>query len=104
MLAWVRPSLDSGAGGVTLLLDIDLCDREGKVCVQMRGLRHEWRASQEPEPAHAMRIAPGATQEQRHPTVETRGASGITLAALRAESFASNVPAAPVQISLSIEA
>ena len=108
MLAWVRPSLDSGAGGVNLLLDIDLCDRQGKVCVQMRGLRHGWQASeertQERAQEQALRVAPSVAQEQRHPAVETRGDAGITLAALRAESFASNVSAAPVQISLSIEA
>ena len=112
MLAWVRPSIDSGAGGVNLLLDIDLCDRQGKVCVQMRGLRHGWQASeertqeraQEEAQEEALRVAPSVAQEQRHPAVETRGDAGITLAALRAESFASNVSAAPVQISLSIEA
>src|SRR6267142_534126 len=37
MLAWVRYSKGSGAEDKIIKLDIDLCDREGNVCVRMAG-------------------------------------------------------------------
>lgn len=38
MVAWVRYSAGSEAGDKVIKLDIDLCDEDGNVCVQMRGL------------------------------------------------------------------
>jgi hypothetical protein len=77
MVAWVRPAVGSGAGSADLQLDIDLCDAQGRVCVQMRGLTHE---------------------RQAH------GAAGIVLAPTQASGFDSNTSAARVQVSLSTEA
>ncbi len=37
MLAWVRYSSDRRFGGSETKLDIDICDQQGQVCVQMRG-------------------------------------------------------------------
>jgi 3-oxoacyl-(acyl-carrier-protein) synthase/2-polyprenyl-3-methyl-5-hydroxy-6-metoxy-1,4-benzoquinol methylase/acyl carrier protein len=38
MYAWVRYAAGAGAGERVVKLDIDLCDPQGNVCVQMRGL------------------------------------------------------------------
>jgi acyl transferase domain-containing protein len=69
MFAWVRRA---GAG-----LDIDLCDRRGAVCVQLRGLAH---GCETPAPA-----------------------GGIVLAAPDAPGFAPAAPAGVPQISLSMD-
>jgi acyl transferase domain-containing protein len=37
MVAWVRDSSGSKPGDRTIKVDIDLCDLQGNVCVQMRG-------------------------------------------------------------------
>jgi polyketide synthase PksL len=37
MQAWVRQVPDRGAGDKLVKLDIDLCDAQGRVCVQLRG-------------------------------------------------------------------
>jgi polyketide synthase PksL len=57
MIAWLRYAPGSSAAGKVAKLDIDLCDSDGNVCVQMRGV--SWRTLQseialvpsEPKPA-----------------------------------------------------
>ncbi|RYZ81766.1 MAG: hypothetical protein EOO68_35405, partial [Moraxellaceae bacterium] len=39
MLVWVRNSLTASTAGLTV--DIDLCDLDGNICVQMRGLHYQ---------------------------------------------------------------
>jgi acyl transferase domain-containing protein len=51
MLAWTRYSQGSGSEDKTVRLDIDLCDRQGIVCVQMRGLVSRV-PDNAPKPAH----------------------------------------------------
>jgi polyketide synthase PksM len=75
MFAWVRRA---GAG-----LDIDLCDRHGAVCVQLRGLAH---GCETPAPA------PAAAAD-----------GGIVLAAPDAPGFAPAAPAGVPRISLSMD-
>ncbi len=38
MMAWVRYASGSHAGDATVRIDIDLCDGQGNICVQMRGV------------------------------------------------------------------
>ena len=38
MMAWVRYSSGSQVGDTTVKIDIDLCDGQGNICVQMRGV------------------------------------------------------------------
>jgi len=38
IFAWVRPSLGTHAGAEVVKVDIDLCDEDGNVCVEMHGL------------------------------------------------------------------
>ena len=48
---WARYSPGSGLGDKVLKMDLDVCDRHGTVCVQMRGM--SWRLlSQENDPDH----------------------------------------------------
>jgi hypothetical protein len=71
MLAWVRPSLGSGPASGASKLDADLCDLQGNICVQLRGislqepvslgqpvLLHEPVSLQEPAAAHTERSQP----------------------------------------------
>jgi acyl transferase domain-containing protein len=41
MFAWVRYTQGSGAADSSIKLDIDLCDVEGNVCVQMHSVAYE---------------------------------------------------------------
>jgi acyl transferase domain-containing protein len=50
MAAWLRYAKGSGPEGDTIKLDIDLCDRQGNTCVQMRGLASR-ALKDEPKPA-----------------------------------------------------
>lgn len=45
MFVWVRRCADAGPAPTHVQLDVDLCDRLGNVCVQMRGLTYEQQAS-----------------------------------------------------------
>lgn len=52
--AWVRRSSQGGMPG----LDIDLCDADGRICLQLRGLHHgAVDAEEQPQPAAAARVA-----------------------------------------------
>jgi polyketide synthase PksM len=80
MVAWVRRA----GGAESAALDIDLCDRRGRICVQVRGLGYGCDAPAETP-------APAAATD-----------SGIVLQAPDASAFAAPVPARP-QISLSMD-
>jgi polyketide synthase PksN len=57
MYAWIRLSQHSPQDQAVVKLDIDLCDRQGQVCVALRGLAYEGMA-------HEGRAYEGLTQEQ----------------------------------------
>ena len=93
-LPWTLASLrimGSRTGGMSVwarragaALDVDLCDRQGRVCVQMRGLGYGCEAAVEASPPA---VADG----------------GIVLQAPEAQGFAPPVHARPPQISLSMD-
>ena len=58
MFAWLRYSQGSKAENRTLKLDIDLCDHEGNICVQMRGFTSRpLEAEPRPSPEKLTRIS-----------------------------------------------
>ncbi len=68
MLAWVRHAPGSEANETVVKLDIDLCDRQGNVCVQLRGVG--WR--------HALRIE--AERPQAHESLVSKQALAVPMA------------------------
>jgi hypothetical protein len=82
MLAWVRYSQGDGSQQTNIQLDIDLCDPQGQVCVQMRGVTYE------PE------SRAGVTQ-----TSEVKS-SGVALSAPQPQAFKRAVSSKPTRISL----
>jgi polyketide synthase PksM len=88
MAAWVRRA----GGPASASVDVDLCDREGRVCVQMRGLGY---ADAAPAPAPvAAAVSPAAA---------AAADGGIVLAAPAAAGFTPAAPARPPQISLAMD-
>jgi polyketide synthase PksN len=85
MAAWVRYAPGSEAGSKVVKLDIDVCDGDGNICVQMRGLSTR-AASAESRAGQAASI--GAVLAA--PVWETRGAE-VRVEAGRAEYAAHHV-------------
>ncbi|HYD80798.1 MAG TPA: SDR family NAD(P)-dependent oxidoreductase [Paucimonas sp.] len=115
MFAWVRHSPDGNAEHASLRLDIDLCDREGNVCVQMRGVTYE-RESLRDTARPSAAAAPAALIAPTVPTAPTAPAArpepapaaalartGVVLSAPEAQTFASSASAKPTQISLTMD-
>jgi hypothetical protein len=100
MFAWIRYSSGANAEHANLLLDIDLCDPQGKVCIQMRGLTYE-----SPSVAvenHAEVNASAAGDAWISPLI--REDAGVVLDAPQSEKFiSSGAPAKPTQISLAVD-
>jgi polyketide synthase PksM len=83
MFAWVRRA----GGPASARLDIDLCDREGRIRVQLRGLAYGAEVPAEVPAAPSAAVTDG----------------GIVLAAPDAHGFAQSAPARPPQISLAMD-
>ena len=66
MAAWARYSKGSKPGDKTVKVDIDLCDQQGNVCVQMQGF--------------ALRVLEGEIKPGRQKTVNELAHNGATLA------------------------
>ncbi len=97
MLAWVRHAPGSEANETVVKLDIDLCDQQGNVCVQMRGVG--WR--------HALRLE--AERAQEHGAVASKQALAVPMASpviaaqTEPKTIAVAVPLAAAPLSKRIE-
>jgi hypothetical protein len=94
--AWVRCSSQGGMPG----LDIDLCDADGRICLQLRGLHHGAVDAEESQPAAAARVveqpvAPAVPA----PQASQRDADAIAAKPAAALSVPSAAAAAPVDVS-----
>jgi acyl transferase domain-containing protein len=65
MIVWARYSKGSKPGDKTVKVDIDLCDRQGNVCVQMRGF--------------ALRVLGSEITSGRQKTINKSAHNGSTL-------------------------
>jgi hypothetical protein len=95
MYVWVRRSGGSSAGQAQLQLDIDWCDRQGNVCIQMHGLTYEQEtraeATQPAELTHAVELT--------H-TLAAPDLQGISLREPQSPTFARRTAAKPSGIAL----
>ncbi len=89
MVAWVRYAPGGNVEHANLPLDIDLCDRQGNVCIQMRGVTYERESLREME--RSSQAAALSASHERFPVV---------LSAPQGQTFTSGAYAKPTQISL----
>src|SRR5579864_3049437 len=61
MLAWVRYALGSQTGDTTVKIDIDLCDGQGNICVQTRGVSWQQPSLEIKEPIINIAAAPAVS-------------------------------------------
>ena len=97
MAVWARYSEGNTAAGTNIQLDVDLCDRQGNVCIQMRGVTYE-RASK-PQSTHATQAGQLLPHREPFKTVVVER-TGIALSAPESQTFTRNTSSKPTRISL----
>lgn len=97
MFAWVRYSPGGNAEHANLQLDIDLCDQQGNVCIQMRGLTYERELRRGLERPSELTASPAV--RGRFPAAALEDA-GLVLSAPDSQIFISAASPKPTQISL----
>jgi polyketide synthase PksM len=96
MFAWVRRAQEADAEDPNIRLDIDLCDRQGNICVQLRGLAYEGAPPHEAE--STSEAAPLSIVRERFPAVSLADAD-VALTTGQSQGFAVGACAKP-EISL----
>jgi polyketide synthase PksN len=97
MFAWMRYAHDSHTQDSFIKLDIDLCDRQGKVCVQMRGVAYEQVLLSDVKPVFEITTS-SITLKQ--PPVIALERNDITLVDPQSETFTRSTAEKPTAISL----